>query len=80
MTRYIEYLWLLDILYRYYPKYHTSDLIVLAEDVWKWINHELPEDSSTIVYLKHYFGTPNKAMHTLWKELMLIAGPYLKIN
>jgi hypothetical protein len=70
----------MDVLYRYYPRYHSSDLLVLADDIWKWVNNELPEGSSTLVYLKSCFNSPAEAMRAVWKELMLLAGPYLHVN
>jgi hypothetical protein len=78
--KYLEFIWLMDVLYRYYPRYHTNELLVLADDIVKWINHELPEDSSTVIYLKSCFGTPAEAMRLLWNELQLLAGPFLKLN
>jgi hypothetical protein len=73
-------MWIMDVLYRYYPRYYSSDLIMLADDVWKWVNNELPEDSSTLVYLKSCFETPTEAMRTIWNELLLLAGPYIRLN
>jgi hypothetical protein len=70
----------LDLLSRYYPKYHSHELFVLADDIWKWINNELPEDSSALIYLKNYFGSPTEAFRTLWKEVQLMAGPFSNLN
>ena len=70
----------MDVLYRYYPRYYSNDLIVLADDVWKWVNNELPEDSSTLVYLKSCFDSPTEAMRAIWNELLLLAGPYIRMN
>jgi hypothetical protein len=78
--KYIEFLWALDVLSKYYPKFHTQDLCLLADDVWKWLNNELPEDSSTIAYLKNSFGSPGEAFKSVWKEIQLIAGPYMNVN
>jgi len=78
--KYLDFLWALDILYRYYPRYHTHDLIVLADDIWKWVNNELPENSSTLVYLKSTFKSPTEALRVVWKEIMLLAGPYMNPN
>jgi hypothetical protein len=70
----------LDLISRYYPKYHSHELFVLADDIWKWINNELPEDSSALVYLKNYFNSPAEAFKALWKEVQLIAGPLANLN
>ena len=78
--RYLDFLWVLDVLYRYYPKYHSSDLLILADDVCKWINNELPEDSSTLIYLRGCFESPSEALKVIWKELQLIIGPHLNRN
>jgi hypothetical protein len=78
--KYLECLWALDVLYRYYPKYHTNEILLLADDILKWFNNELPEDSSTLVYLKNYFSSPSEALRAVWKEVQLLAGPYLFIN
>ena len=78
--KYLDFLWALDVLYRYYPKYHSNDLLILADDILKWMHNELPEDSSTIVYLKSCFNSPTEALRVLWSEIQLLAGPYLKMN
>ncbi|HEU5292304.1 MAG TPA: hypothetical protein VFU05_16770 [Cyclobacteriaceae bacterium] len=78
--KYIELLWALDILYRHYPRYHTNDLIILADDIWKWVNNELPENSSTLTYLKSCFSSPNEAFKAVWKEIQLLAGPLGNVN
>lgn len=78
--KHIELLWALNELSKYYPKYHSNDLLVLADDVWKWLNNELPENSSRIVYLKSVFGSPSEAFKAIWKEVQLMAGPYLYKN
>jgi len=78
--KYLDFLWALDILYRYYPRYHTHDLIILADDIWKWMNNELPDNSSTLVYLKSCFNSPSEALKTVWKETQLLAGPYMHLN
>lgn len=78
--KYLECLWALDVLYRYYPKYHTNEILLLADDILKWFNNELPEDSSKLVYLKSCFSSPTDALRAVWKEVQLLAGPYLFIN
>jgi hypothetical protein len=70
----------MDVLYRYYPRYYSNDLLILADDIWKWMNNELPEDSSTLIYLKSCFNSPSEAMRAIWNDLQLLAGPYLKLN
>ena len=78
--KYLDFLWALDVLYRYYPRYHANDMIVLADDVWKWLHNELPENSSTLVYLKSCFASPQEALKAVWKEISLLAGPYINVN
>lgn len=78
--KYVEFLLALDLLSKYYPKYHSHELLLLADDVWKWINNELPEDSSSLLYLKNYFSSPAEALKVLWREIHLLAGPFLNRN
>ena len=78
--KYIEFLLALDLLAKYYPKYHSHELLVLADDILKWINNELPEDSSSLAYLKKYFSSPTEAIRALWREIQLRAGPFLNLN
>lgn len=76
----LDFLWMLDVLMRYYPKYHSNDLLVLAEDVWKWVNGDLPDDSSTVAYLRTIFQNPTDAMQLLRDELQALAYPWLNEN
>lgn len=78
--KYVEFLWALDLLSRYYPKYHSHELLLLADDIWKWINNELPEDSSSMVYLKKYFNSPAEALRAVLREIQMLAGPFLNLN
>jgi hypothetical protein len=78
--KYIELLFALDLLSKYYPRYYSQELFSMAEDVLKWINNELPEDGSTIIYLKNCFGSPTEAFKSIWKEIQLTAGPYMNLN
>lgn len=78
--KYLDLIYLLDLLYRYYPRYHSSELLVLAEDILKWINNELPHDSSTLIYLQSMYDSPATALKSIWKEIQLLAGPFLHIN
>lgn len=78
--KYLDFLWALELLSRYYPRYHSNDLLLLADDILKWINNELPEDSSTLIYLKNCFGSPTEALKAVWKEIQLIVGPYIHLN
>lgn len=78
--KYLDFLWALDFLYRHYPKCHSNELLILADDIFKWINNELPEDSSKLVYLKSCFGSPYEALSAVWKEITLLAGPFLRQN
>jgi hypothetical protein len=79
-VKHVEFLLVLDLLSRYYPKYHSHELFVLADDIWKWINNELPEDSSALVYLKECFTSPAEAFRVLWRDIQLMAGPFLHLN
>jgi hypothetical protein len=78
--KYLELLWTLDLLAKYYPRYYSTDLLLLAEDVFKWLNDELPDDSSTLIYLQSCFDSPTDALKTVWKEIQLLAGPYENLN
>lgn len=78
--RYLDFLWMMDLLYRYYPRYHTSELMLLADDILKWFNNELPEDSSALMYLRTYFDSPYDAVKSIWKELQVLAGPWMRLN
>lgn len=80
MVKYFDLLFALDLLSRYYPKYHSNELFLLADDVLKWLNNELPEDSSKLIYLKSCFNSPYDALNAIWKELTLIVGPFMRIN
>jgi len=78
--KYLEFLLTMDLLYRYYPHYYSSEIIILAEDILKWLNNELPEDSSALKYLRSCFDSPYEAITSVWKELLLISGPFSRVN
>lgn len=78
--KYIDLIWALDALYRFYPRYHSSDLLILADDILKWGNNDLPEDSSSLIYLKSCFASPSEAIVAVWNEINLLAGPFLSRN
>lgn len=78
--KYLDLLLALDVLSRYYPKYYSVELFQLAEDVFKWLNNELPEDSSKLIYLKSCFNSPTEAWKAIWKEVQVLAGPFLNLN
>jgi len=78
--KYFNLLSALDALYRYYPRCYSNEILLLADDVWKWINNELPEDSSALVYLKSCFESPTEAFRAVYKEIQLLAGPFLFQN
>lgn len=78
--KYVEFLLALDLLAKYYPKYHSHELLILADDIWKWLNDELPEDSSALAYLRKYFNSPSEALRVVWREMQLLAGPFLNLN
>ena len=78
--KYVDLIWALDILAKYCPKYHSHDFLLLADDILKWLNNELPEDSSALKYLRESFGSPAEAFRAIWKDIQLLAGPFLNIN
>ena len=78
--KYLDLIYLLDLLYRSYPRYHSNEILVLAEDILKWINNELPHDSSALIYLQSMYDSPATALKSLWKEIQLLAGPFYSIN
>jgi hypothetical protein len=78
--KYLDLLVALDILYRFYPRYQVNELILLAEDIWRWANHELPEDSAARVYLQTCFASPAEAIQWIWKEVQLLAGTFTRLN
>lgn len=78
--KYLDLLLALDLLAKYYPRYSGHEIILLAEDIFKWLNNELPEDSSALIYLKSCFDSPSDAWKAVWKEIQLIAGPYFNLN
>jgi hypothetical protein len=54
--------------------------LLLADDILKWFNNELPEDSSALIYLKSCFDSPYEALTKVWNEVLLIAGPFTRLN
>lgn len=74
--KYLDLLWASDWLQRHYPKYYSSELMLLLEDTLKWFDEELPEDSSTLIYLKSLYDSPADALRAIWKEVQLLTGPY----
>ncbi len=78
--KYLDLLWVMDLLDRYYPKYQSNDLMILADDILKWFNNELPEDSSALKYLRSCFNSPYDAVTSIWKELLLLSGPFSRLN
>jgi len=78
--KYVDLIWAMDFLYRYYPKYHSNELLLLADDILKWFNNELPEDSSALIYLKSCFNSPYEAITKVWNEVLLLAGPFSRLN
>jgi hypothetical protein len=75
VMKYIEFLWAIDLLAKYYPKYYSTDLLILADDILKWLNDELPEDSSTLIYLKECFESPTEGLKAIWNDVLMLAGP-----
>ena len=73
--KYLDLLWAMDWLKRYYPKYYSNELTLLVDDILKWFDEELPEDSSTLAYLKSLYQSPSEALAEVGKEIQLISGP-----
>ncbi len=80
IMKYLDLIYMLDLLYRYYPRYHSSEILLLAEDILKWINNELPHDSSALIYLQSMYDSPATALKSIWKEIQLLAGPFHYTN
>ena len=78
--KYLDFLWALDLLYRYYPRYHSNEVLLLADDILKWFNNELPADSSTVAYLQGCFDSPTEGFRAVWKEVQLLLGPFIHLN
>lgn len=78
--KYLDLIYMLDLLARYYPRYHSNEILLLADDIIKWINNELPQDSSTLVYLQSMYDSPTAALRAIWKEIQLLAGPFISLN
>lgn len=74
--KYLDLLWATDWLSRYHPKYYASEVLLLADDILKWLAEELPDDSSTLIYLKSLYDSPTEALRSIWKEIQLLMGPY----
>lgn len=74
--KYLDLLLATDWLRRYYPKYYSNELMLLVDDILKWFDEELPEDSSTLVYLKSLYDSPSEALRSIWNEIQLLMGPY----
>jgi len=78
VMRYLDLLRASDWLKQYYPKYYSNELMLLVEDILKWFDNELPEDSSTLIYLKSLYNSPAEALLSIWKEIQLLMGSYWK--
>lgn len=78
--KYLEFLWALDTLSKCYPGYYSNHLLSLADDVLRWLNNELPTDSSALHYLKSIFDSPNQAIEHLADEIALLSGPFQHPN
>ena len=78
--KYLELIYILDLLTRYYPRYYSSEILMLSDDILKWNNNELPHDSSTLIYLQNMYDSPTTALKTIWKEIQLLAGPFISMN
>lgn len=78
--KYWDLWWALDIIWRYYPRHHSNEIFILADDVWKWLHNELPADSSTLAYLQSCFESPAEALKLIRKEIQLLIGPFIHLN
>jgi hypothetical protein len=78
--KYIDLICTLDLIARSYPRYYSSEVFLLADDILKWINNELPQDSSTLHYLQSIYDSPTIALKSIWNDIQLFAGPYISIN
>jgi hypothetical protein len=74
--KYLDLLWASEWLRQYYPKYDSSELMILLDDIIKWFQDELPEDSSRLIYLKSLHNSPTEALRSIWKEIQLLMGAY----
>lgn len=74
--KYLDLLWASDWLKKYYPQYDSTELMILVDDIIKWFQNELPEDSSTLIYLKSLYNSPSEALRSIWKEIQLLMGAY----
>lgn len=72
--KYLDLLRASEWLSRYYPGYYTSELMILVDDIVKWFREELPEDSSTLAYLKSLYNSPREALRAVWKDIQLLMG------
>ncbi len=78
--KYIEFVGSLDILHRADPKYYSHELLLLAEDVLRWINEEFAQDNSALVYLKSLYHSPSEAVDDLWNKIQLLVAPFMELN
>jgi hypothetical protein len=56
--------------------YYSNEVMLLVDDILKWLDEELPEDSSTLIYLRSLYNSPADALRSIWKEIQLYLGPY----
>jgi len=66
---YTDFLSSLDQLNRLYPGYYRSELLLLSDDVVRWFNGELGQDSSALSYLSKFYRTPREAMQDLMEKI-----------
>jgi hypothetical protein len=70
----------LDVLSKYYPGYHGNHLLILCDDIVKWFNNDLPEDSSALIYLRGIFASPIDAIAALLEDVQLLSQPFRSLN
>jgi hypothetical protein len=80
MMKYQDLFIALEVLSKYYPGYQSNHLLVLCDDIIRWFNNDLPEDSSAIVYLKGIFASPMHAINALWDDVQLLSQPFRNSN
>jgi hypothetical protein len=78
--KYPDFIMSLDILQRMYPKYYSNELLILADDVLRWLGEEFPQDSSALAYLKSIYDSPYEALEDVWTKIQLILGAIMDVN
>jgi len=72
--KYADFIFSLDLLHRLNPNYYSSELLLLADDVLRWVNDELTQDNSALIYLRHLYNSPKEAIEDIWPKIQLLAN------